>query len=1322
MTTARFISPFMAHGNIEEYLDNTHSLVTDALRTKLLTDVLNGLVYLHSSSPPICHADIKPGNVLITDRVEAVLCDFGLARFVDGQPSGLTTTKTTKGSIRYMSPELLDGDPRHTLCSDVWAYGCLVLKVMTGSLPYSSRRSDQQVLLALALRQPPASPPDLELQDEMLKILLTKCWDINPSERPPASTCLSYLNKPIPDELQLQGLGKVGTASETRQLGSGSVLVEDAVVQPPPPPPQEASALTSGEQPAVILRVQVVGCADLLAKGKGGTSNPFVVVKLGRERYSTPVVKLSFNPEYAAEKATFDFPIYRSGVGYLGALELVVWDKALLRKDCIGEAAILFDEWFKHHEPSPAFAFDDPRNKPFPTPVVSSGKNTQAQGTIQVKIGFVPIDPASPPNYAAMFFEFQQLAKMTGPTLHSSVPTRGIGTTLVGESEIEDDGLSSAEEDSGDEMEEGTTPESGTSTSPTPMSSTLGSRKNAQTPRTITPSASQSLKLPSTSHGFLPKVLSLGLRSATSGKEDFKGVRTPEGFRPAGRTGKKMPSFKKQFDSNFNFSSNNDTVGIVMLQIQGAEDLPKLKNMTRTGWDMDPFCVISFGKKVFRTRVVRHSLDPVWDEKLLFHVHRYETNFRVNFSVLDWDKLSSNNNIGSVSFALSELMASVPKPDPDTMIYPESVAAGEYDMTIYKLPIVTDKNASWESKHAPVLKFRHEFPLMARRVSIADSPISRSAKYQPYRALRQRFWREYLKQYDMDGNDRISHPELTSMLDSLGSTLSQETIDGFFARFNLSPKEGEMTFEQATICLEDAVHKPMEQRKRVTTDQQVPDSTTPMLSDSPKEEANRLPSLRALDLSGPAARPPSDAAVQGEAVASMPGVDTNQYPTNKPLQVPAGPGANRSVSDQTVQTASDATPVAPNQQPASHSVPPVSTVPRSPTDLLNEDLDEAGRGSGSSSDEIVERVINIRTCPLCHRPRMNAKGERDIVTHLAVCASSDWALVDRMIVDTYVTPSQAQRKWFTKVIAKVYSGAYEIGANSANIIVQNRETGQLEEEKMQGYVKLGIRLLYKGASGRMEGARARKLLKSLSVKQGVKFDVPESAREILPFIAFHNLDTNEILDPLDSFKNFNQFFYRKLKTEARPLSEPNDPNRLVSIADCRVMLFESVDEATRIWIKGREFSVNRLLGDAYKGEASKFVGGALGIFRSAPQDYHRFHVPVDGKIGKMTFIAGEYYAVNPQAIRTSLDVYGENVRKIVPIDSPQFGRVMAVCVGAMMVGSIVTTVEEGSEVKRGDEFGYFAFGGSTIVCLFEKGTVQWDEDLLVNSKSSLETL
>jgi phosphatidylserine decarboxylase len=84
----------------------------------------------------------------------------------------------------------------------------------------------------------------------------------------------------------------------------------------------------------------------------------------------------------------------------------------------------------------------------------------------------------------------------------------------------------------------------------------------------------------------------------------------------------------------------------------------------------------------------------------------------------------------------------------------------------------------------------------------------------------------------------------------------------------------------------------------------------------------------------------------------------------------------------------------------------------------------------------------------------------------------------------------------------------------------------------------------------------------------------------------------------------------------------------VSGADCRLMAFETTSEATKLWIKGREFTVARLLGDAYKDQAERYVGGSLVIFRLAPQDYHRFHSPVDGTIGPMTYISGEYYTVN----------------------------------------------------------------------------------------------
>jgi phosphatidylserine decarboxylase len=140
-------------------------------------------------------------------------------------------------------------------------------------------------------------------------------------------------------------------------------------------------------------------------------------------------------------------------------------------------------------------------------------------------------------------------------------------------------------------------------------------------------------------------------------------------------------------------------------------------SVTRTGWDMDPFVVISFGKKVFRTRVIRHSRNPVWDEKMLFHVRRYETAYKVQLAVLDWDKLSSNDRIGDVTFDIKDLVDSAPQPDPETGLYKDEDApapmgkdgqegAEEKGVRQYKLPLETAKETKWEAKHNPVIRFR----------------------------------------------------------------------------------------------------------------------------------------------------------------------------------------------------------------------------------------------------------------------------------------------------------------------------------------------------------------------------------------------------------------------------------------------------------------------------------------------------------------------------------------------------------------------------------------------------------------------------------------
>jgi phosphatidylserine decarboxylase len=173
-------------------------------------------------------------------------------------------------------------------------------------------------------------------------------------------------------------------------------------------------------------------------------------------------------------------------------------------------------------------------------------------------------------------------------------------------------------------------------------------------------------------------------------------------------------------------------------------------------------------------------------------------------------------------------------------------------------------------------------------------------------------------------------------------------------------------------------------------------------------------------------------------------------------------------------------------------------------------------------------------------------------------------------------------------------------------------------------------------------------------------------------------------------------------------------------ADARTNCFTSVKSSQELWIKGSKFSLESLLGSDEL--ALPFKDGSLAIFRLAPQDYHRFHFPVDGLVTHNSTIEGTYFTVNPMAVRSTVDVFTENVRSITIIDSIHHGKVGYVCIGAMMVGSIVLTSKTGQRVQRMDEHGYFKFGGSTIVLLFEKSKIEFDHDLLENSKTCLETL
>ncbi|KAK0553436.1 phosphatidylserine decarboxylase [Tilletia horrida] len=800
---------------------------------------------------------------------------------------------------------------------------------------------------------------------------------------------------------------------------------------------------------------------------------------------------------------------------------------------------------------------------------------------------------------------------------------------------------------------------------------------------------------------------SQGLETGAAGADIEK--RQGKGVRRKKTKAKKRRSRASRAGAEYSFKTEAglDIIGIVMLEVKSANHLPRWKGMIG-GFDMDPFAVISFGQKIYRTRVCRHTLNPVWDEKLLFHVRRYETNFQIKAAVYDWDRISSHDYCGGISLDVAELIAKAPTPDPETGLYAAALDLDQ-ELSTYELPLegVPDRDAT---NGAGETKVHHELASAAagilNKLSIAHhgSPVlTLRAKFQPYAALRQRFWRQLLKQFDTDDSGTLSFLELSSMLDSLGATLSRETIMSWFENVGKNADVDSLTLDQAIAALEGEVRKP-ESQKRKAVSGFVGDSGahTPMLLRDMGREASGS-SASGLDVSGLQARvgdlkkpvlvpemsiePPTPVATEGASVwsgSSSQGVD------------PAIGGHARKIehNDSSVSAASVQT-----------GVSTTSTTSSEPSDIVR------------------ERIITLKKCPLCHMPRLSKKADGDVITHLAVCASQDWRRVDSLMVSNFVTASQAHRKWFTKVVNKISHGSYQLGANSANILAIDRRTGEICEEKMPVYVRLGIRLLYQGARSRMEGARIKRMLAAMSVKQGVKYDSPASKAEIPAFIAFHNLDITEVRDPLDSFATFNEFFYRRLKEGARPIDSPSDPNVLVSAADCRLMAFNTVTSATNIWVKGRDFTIERLLGDEFKSEAPKYTnGGGFCIFRLAPQDYHRFHCPADATVGRISRVDGQYYTVNPMAIRSAIDVYGENVREVVEFHSEQFGTFYVVCIGAMMVGSIGMEIKTGQQVKRGDPFGWFAFGGSTLCMVLPPGVCQFDEDLIENSNRALETL
>ncbi|KAI8333672.1 phosphatidylserine decarboxylase-domain-containing protein [Chlamydoabsidia padenii] len=799
---------------------------------------------------------------------------------------------------------------------------------------------------------------------------------------------------------------------------------------------------------------------------------------------------------------------------------------------------------------------------------------------------------------------------------------------------------------------------------------------------------------------------------------------------------RRLRRFRRRRPTEHIAQFRSDVVGIMFMEICHANDLPPEKNVTRTSFDMDPFVIVTFGTSTFRTRSIRHKLNPVWNEKLFFHVRHHESKYKLKFAIYDKDKFSGNDFVAWQDVPIIDIIEQSKdkrqQQDAATLITPDAI---DTDMDRNTIALNMVKQDKWQDKHQPTLTLR--------------------AKFVPYVEIRKMFWLAMAKTYDIDDNGTMSKLEVQAMLESLGSTITEATLDDFWRQHGKDPTNeiDEISMEDLAQSLEDfmlssaAYGDDEEVIADPLTSQVIGEGLIPT-SDLEFEQGQASnPGISTIETFSPFS---DDSYYADQQAATDDDLDSDDILYTDALESSFSDEFDDDDDDDAfldlddedddlealqeahgVQYMESSSPITVpslgsshvNQQHSRSS----STSPSSPlsqTQLIypqqKEPEQQQQQPQPQHHNQYNEKVIRLSECPICHRPNLSRRAQMDIVTHVATCAANDWTTVDRFLMGNFITEQYAQRKWFVKLVSKVGYGKYAPGKNNANIIVQDRKNGQLIEERMSVYIRLGMRLVYKGMKTGIQSKTAKRVLTNMTIRQGKRFDSPHSAREIPAFIKFHRLDMSQVLEPLDHFKTFNEFFYRKLKPGARPCECPDDPRVVVSPADCRMMAFQTIEQATKIWIKGMDFSVAKLLDDP--SYAQRFEGGSLAIFRLAPQDYHRFHVPVDGIITETKHLEGQYYTVNPMAIRTTLDVYGDNARSIVRMETKEFGKVAIVCIGAMMVGSIILTAEKNVPLKRTDELGYFAFGGSTLVVIWEKNAIQMDQDLLENSEKSLESL
>ncbi len=278
----------------------------------------------------------------------------------------------------------------------------------------------------------------------------------------------------------------------------------------------------------------------------------------------------------------------------------------------------------------------------------------------------------------------------------------------------------------------------------------------------------------------------------------------------------------------------------------------------------------------------------------------------------------------------------------------------------------------------------------------------------------------------------------------------------------------------------------------------------------------------------------------------------------------------------------------------------------------------------------------------------------------------------------------------------------------------DRKTKKICIEKIAG--EFWLRWLYSHPFGKvaLETIVKRKIISDL---YGKRMDKPNSKKRIPKFVEKLDIDLSEAQKSLEEFTTFNDFFVRKLKKNARKIDSSS--NSVISPADGKITAFQKIDVNERFIIKGYDFAISDFLGNNEL--AKQFINGSMIIIRLCPTDYHRFHFPISGIPGESFKIKGKYYSVSPISLRKKVETFCNNKREYCIINSENYGNVLMAEIGATLVGAIEQTYEPNKSYQKGDEKGFFKFGGSSILLLFKENSISIDKDLLENTQRKLET-